>query len=92
MKLRPWARNFFEVLNWIALAWAILFGVFFAIGWVQITQGGTGSQHSGSSAAFAAAFGAVVGVFAVLSNGVFPAALLWLLRSKWVRPAFNREG
>lgn len=93
LKLRPWSRTYFEVLNWLAGAWALLFGIFFAIMWVDITAAfpAPAPAQPGPPPALFGAFGVFAAVFASLFNAAFPAVFIWLLRSRFVRPAFDRH-
>jgi hypothetical protein len=93
LKLRGWSRTYFETLNWIGLAWTVLFGVFFAFGWVGITSGmpAPNPAEAAPPAGLIAAFGVAISIFAIIFNGAFPAAIIWLLRSRFVRPAFARH-
>ncbi len=93
LRLRAWSRTYFEVLNWITLAWTVLFGIVFAVSWVGMTTGLPASNPSESvpPPALFVAFGVFVSIFVVIFNGAFPAGIIWLLRSRHVRPAFGRN-
>ena len=90
LKLRAWSRSYFEALNWVALASTIAFGVYFALAWDRILSG-IPTPNPSATAPPPEVFGALgvfTAIFATLFNAVFPVAIIWLLRSRFVRPAF----
>lgn len=90
LRLKPWSRNYFEAVNWLIVAWAVAFGVFFTFTWVRITSGIPDATAQGDfPAGLFTAFGLVGGIGGTLVNAAFPAASVWLLRSRFVRPAFT---
>lgn len=93
LRLCAWSRTYFEALNWMALAWTVLFGIVFAAGWVGMSTSlpAPGPAEGVPPPALFAAFGVFISIFVVIFNGAFPAGIIWLLRSRHVRPAFGRE-
>jgi hypothetical protein len=93
LKLRYWSRTYFEALNWVALAWTVVFGIFFAASWVGISSGLPPPKPNEAfpPPAVFGAFGVFITIFVVIFNGAFPAGIIWLLRSRFVRPAFVRS-
>ena len=90
LKLRSWSRTYFEAVNWLGLATIVFFGVFFAAFWVAMTSTVPDAPSQGEPPpALFGVFGAVMSLFITLFNGVFPALLIWFLRSRFIRPAFS---
>lgn len=93
LKLRGWARTFFEAVNWIGIVWTLIFGVIFGFAWVGLSLGmpDPNQPESVPPAGLFAAFGVFVSICAVLFNCALPGVIIWLLRSRFVRPAFERQ-
>ena len=90
-QLRRWARAYFEILLWLALAWLAAFGVLMSRSWIEISST-IPRTHAvgGPPAQLLVLFGVSVTAAATVSNAAIPAVLVWLLRSRHVRPAFDR--
>ena len=89
LRLRGWSRHYFEALSWLVLLYSVGFGVFWVCAWCGVTGGMQASAPPGGvpPAAFQLV-GMVTGILATLINAAIPAFLIWLLRSRHVRPAF----
>ena len=89
LKLRPWSRAYFEVLSWIRLSLGTLFIIVFSVGWISaVTSISTSSGEPMPPPAVFIGFGVAITTMIMLFNGVILGGLIWLLRSKHVRPAF----
>lgn len=93
LKLSAWARTYFEALNWIGIVWTLIFGVIFGFAWVGLAGGMPVPEHPESAppAGLFAAFGVFASICVILFNCGLPAVMIWLLRSRFVRPAFERS-
>src|SRR5678816_1066437 len=89
LKLRSWSRAYFEILCWIRLCFSTLFVIFFSVSWISgVTSLPLPSDARMPPPAVFAGFGIVIGLFALFFNGAILGGLIWLLRSRHVRPAF----
>ena len=90
LRLRAWSRSYFEALDWGRVAWTVAFGVYFALAWDRILSG-IPTPNPSATAPPPEVFGALgvfMAIFGTLFNAVFPVAIIWLLRSRFIRPAF----
>jgi hypothetical protein len=83
LKLRPWARAYFEVVSWLSMAWAVGFGVVWLTAFTGITAGLSRTAPGGVTNTVM-----VAGVLSTVGSVAVPVVLIWLLRSRHVRPAF----
>jgi len=86
LRLKPWARTFLEAGGWTAMALSFVLGVWQSQFWVDpgprdATGFGNGILH-GTAKLF-------VGLMITAYYAIFPVVFVWLLRSRWVRPAFS---
>ena len=89
LNLRPWSRAYFEILCWIRLGAGTLFVIVLSAIWISVMT--SVSEPSGAnmpSPGLFAAFGVATAVVVSVLNGAILGGLIWLLRSKHVRPAF----
>lgn len=74
LRLKRWARTFLEAGGWAAIALSVVIGIWRSQFWMT----------PGPNAAIRLFAGLLVAAY----FSVFPAAFVWLLRSRWVVPAF----
>lgn len=93
LRLRPWSRNFFEVLTWLNILWSFAFGAYWVYMWrgIAATIPTAGQAPPSPPPAAIANFGTVMGIGMALFNAAIPAIVLFLLRSHFVRPAFQSQ-
>jgi hypothetical protein len=87
LRLKPWAYTFFEVVGWMAIALSLVLGLWWSHFWVA-PQDATGLVNGVMHGAMRLIAGLIITVFYV----TFPGMFVWLLRSRWVRPAFSSGG
>jgi hypothetical protein len=91
LRLRPWARTYFETISWLGIAANLVFAVYFAIVWLSasstVPEGGMPRVAPGVFAVF----GVVAALSGALFGAVLPGVIIWLLRRPEVRSAFSRS-
>lgn len=91
LRLKPWSRTYFEVLNWLVLAYTVGFSIFWVHLWRTMLVSMPNPSHAtaGPSLAVMANFGTAMAIVVALFNSVIPALCIYFLRSHFVRPAFR---
>lgn len=91
LKLRTWARNALEVVSWVAIGYRVGHSIFFMIFWKNIVSHLPIPQGGPTIQLMIGPYGVFLTIFSIMMHIVPLAVIIYFLRGKTVRQAFEKS-